>query len=159
VDLKDKFIEEAVEKYSDMLYRIALNITGNRDDAFDVCQETFIKLIKNYEKIADSNHLKLWLIRVAVNLAKSVQRDKKRRNTVPLDEADGLTEASKNGELLDIVRSIPEKYSTVIHLFYYEDMKISDISRALGISQSAVKLRLSRGREKLKNILEKENEL
>ena len=155
----DAFIEEAVEKYSDTLYRIALNITKNCDDAFDVCQEAFVRLLKNRGKINDDNHLKAWLIRVTVNLAKSVQRQNARRGCVPLDEAAELSSTDNCGELTEIVRSLPEKYATVIHLFYYEDMKISEISRALGISQSAVKLRLFRGKEKLRTSLDKENEL
>jgi RNA polymerase sigma-70 factor (ECF subfamily) len=154
---RDGFIEKAVEEYSDMLYRIALNITHNPQDAFDVCQEVFVRLIKNRGKVKDENHLKPWLIRVAVNLAKSSVTTAERRRTLPLDEAKELNAEDDHFELLEIVRMLPEKYSTVIHLFYYEDMKIPEISRALGISQSAVKLRLSRGREKLRRILEKEN--
>ncbi len=151
----DRFIEQAVNVYSDMLYRIAVNITGNRHDAYDVCQEVFLRLIKNRDKIRDEAHLKAWLIRVAVNVSKSLVSSPGRKNSVPLENAENLSSPDSEGELIESVRSLPAKYAAVIYLFYYEDMKISEISRALGISQSAVKLRLSRGREKLRSILEK----
>ena len=66
-------------------------------------------------------------------------------------------ELNEDLEVTKFVWMLSEKYSTVIYLFYYEEMKISEIAEALGLSQSAVKQRLSRGREKLKNLIEKEN--
>ena len=69
----DDLVTDVVNEYSDTIYRVALNITKNSADAFDVCQEVFIRLIKNKHKIKDRSHLKAWLLRVAVNCAKAAK--------------------------------------------------------------------------------------
>ena len=83
----DDFVTDVVNEYSDTIYRVALNITKNSADAFDVCQEVFIRLIKNKHKIKDRSHLKAWLLRVAVNCAKSCKTSAYVRHCVPLAEA------------------------------------------------------------------------
>lgn len=155
----DDFITKAVNEYSDTIYRVALNITKNSDDAFDVCQEVFIRLIKNKNKIKNSGHLKAWLLRVAVNCSKSCKHSAYLHNCVPLSEVceQGVTDRTTDKTLFESVMSLPPKYSTVIYLFYYEDLKITEIAEILGVSQSTVKSRLVRGRNKLKQIIEKEN--
>lgn len=155
----EDLITYAVSEYSDTIYRIALNITKNNEDAFDVCQDVFVRLIKSKNKINNSEHLKAWLIRATVNCAKSYCTQAYRKHRVDIESlhADDLAHRDKYDTLIESVMELPEKYSTVIHLFYYEDMQISEIAHTLKISQSAVKQRLVRGREKLKIILEKED--
>lgn len=155
----DDFIKEAVEEYSDTIYRIALNITKNSEDAFDVCQDVFLRLIKSKNKIKNSEHLKAWLIRATLNCAKSYcskAYTKHRADFDSLSTAD-LVHNDSYDTLIESVMKLPEKYSTVIHLFYYEDMQINEIASTLKITQSAVKQRLARGRKKLKIILEGED--
>lgn len=155
----DDFIKEAVDKYSDTIYRVALNITRNSEDAFDVCQDVFVRLIKSKNKIKNSEHLKAWLIRATVNCAKSCCSQAYTKHRADFDSLSTaeLVHNDSYDTLIESVMKLPEKYSTVIHLFYYEDMQINEIARTLKITQSAVKQRLARGREKLKTILEGEN--
>ena len=156
----ENFINYAVETYSDTVYRVALNITQNPHDSFDISQEVFIRLFKNYKKIKNKEHLKAWLIRVTVNCSRSFMKTIFRHEIISLDdikESELKCELNEDLEVTKFVWMLSEKYSTVIYLFYYEEMKISEIAEALGLSQSAVKQRLSRGREKLKNLIEKEN--
>ena len=156
----ENFINYAVETYSDTVYRVALNIIQNPHDSFDISQEVFIRLVKNYKKIKNKEHLKAWLIRVTGNCSRSFMKTKFRHEIISLDdikESELKCELNEDLEVIKLVWMLSEKYSTVIYLFYYEEMKISEIAEALGISQSAVKQRLSRGREKLKNLIEKEN--
>lgn len=154
----DDFIAKAVNEYSDTIYRVALNITKNKDDAFDVCQEVFVRLIKNKHKIKNVDHLKAWLLRAAVNCSKSCKTSAYVRYSVPLDDIaeQGVTDKTSDTTLFESVMSLPPKYSAVIYLFYYENMKISEIAKVLDITQSAVKSRLVRGRKNLKKIIEKE---
>lgn len=155
----DDFITKSVELYSDMMYRVALNITRNSEDAFDVCQDVFVRLIRNRHKIKDDEHLKAWLLRATVNCAKSLCTQAYKRHCVSADELNNhiISDSTENSELFDAVIRLPEKYSTVIHLFYYEDLTIGQIADVLKITKSAVKSRLHRGRERLKQMLEKEN--
>ena len=155
----DEFLTKIVNEYSDTIYRIAFNITKNPDDAFDVCQDVYVRLIKNKHKIKNEEHLKSWLLRAAINCAKSNCTQAYKRHSVGISDVkeSDLAQNDKHDSLVYLLMKLPEKYRTIIHLFYYEDMKIAEIAKLLGITQSAVKSRLSRGREKLKIILEKEN--
>lgn len=153
------FFTTVVETYSDTIYRIALNITKNRQDAFDVCQDVFVRLVKNKSKIKDDEHLKAWILRTAVNCSKSNCTQAYKRHTVAFDSVDEklLAKGNNADSVIDSVLILPKKYRCIIHLFYYEDLKISEIAQICNISESAVKSRLKRGRDKLKIILEKEN--
>lgn len=155
----DDFIEKSVKLYSDIMYRVALNITKNREDAFDVCQDVFVRLVRNKHKIKSSEHLKAWLLRATVNCAKSMKTQASKRHFISEISAcnDFVCDNHEKHELADAVMHLPDKYCTAIHLFYYEDMTIEQISHALRITKSAVKSRLHRGREMLKQILERGN--
>ena len=137
----DDFVTAVVNEYSDTIYRVALNITKNSADAFDVCQEVFIRLIKNKHKIKDRSHLKAWLLRVAVNCAKSCKTSAYVRHCVPLAEAreQGVSDNTFDKAIFQFVMQLPPKYSVAIYLFYYEDLKISEISKILNVTQSTVK--------------------
>lgn len=78
----ENFIDYAVNTYSDTVYRVALNITHNPQDSFDISQEVFIRLVKNQEKIKDKEHLKAWLIRVAVNCSSPFMKAKTLREII-----------------------------------------------------------------------------
>lgn len=155
----EQFINDVVENYSDMMFRIAYNITCNREDAFDVCQDVFVKLMKNKNKIQCEAHLKAWLIRVTINCAKNSRGQAYNRCTVPIDNLNGAKTDNLDDRLVltACVQKLPEKYKTAIYLFYYENMSINEIAKVLDIGDNTVRTRLARGREKLKKILEKEN--
>lgn len=155
----EQFINDTVENYSDMMFRVAYNITCNREDAFDVCQDVFMKLMKNKNKIQSDAHLKAWLIRVTVNCAKNFKGQAYNRYTVPIDDLNGAEHDNLDDKLVitSCVQKLSEKYKTIIYLYYYENMSISEIACLLGINENTVKTRLARGRENLRTILEKEN--
>lgn len=155
----EDFITQSVDEFSDMMYRVAFNITKCRDDAYDVCQDVFLRLIKNKHKIKSREHLKAWLLRATVNCSKTVCTQADKRLCVSDEglENYSVSDNYEQSELFDAVMRLPEKYSTVIHLFYYEDLKLEQIAKTLKITKSAVKSRLFRGREQLKQILEQEN--
>lgn len=154
----DALITRAVNQYSDAMYRVAYNITQNRDDALDVCQDVFLRLVKNAQKIKDEEHLRAWLMRATVNRARSNAAQAFKRHCVGEEAAATIPDKEpQSNELMESVMRLPEKYRTVLHLFYYEDLKIEEIARILAVTPSAVKSRLQRGRERLRKILEKEN--
>ncbi len=152
----DSFISGAVEAYSDMIYRIAYNITCNREDALDVCQEVFLRLVKSRHKIRDDYHLKAWLIRACINCAKTNASQAYKKHRAPIEKADSLYYSDNHDSMIELVMRLPEKYRTVIHLFYYDKLEVSEIANALSMTKSGVKSRLSRGRAMLKEIIEKE---
>ena len=146
---------EAYEKYADRVFGAAFSVCRDRADADDVTQDTFVRYLDRDRDWRDEEHLKAWLLRVAVNRARDLTRAFWRRNRVPWE--DTMAELSfaepADRELFGAVMGLPEKYRVVIHLFYYEDYGVRDIAALLGLREGTVKSRLSRGRTLLKNIL------
>ncbi len=151
-------VDEAFQKYGDRIFSAAFSICQNQADADDVTQDTLIRyysLNKDYE---NDLHLKAWLIRVAINRAKDITSSFWRKNKVNWEDyMDGLTfEEPEDSRLFEAVMRLPEKYRTVIHLFYYEDYAIEEIASILRRPTGTVKSQLTRGRKLLKNMLQEE---
>ena len=151
-------IQELFEKYQDNLYIIAFNVCKNAEDAKDVVQDTFIQYYSCKKEFDNEQHLRAWLIRVAINKAKNVNHSFWRKNKMPLEDyMETLAFMSpESEELFGTVMNLPEKYRIVIHLFYYEDYTIHEIADILKLSESNVKVRLSRGRTLLREKLQEE---
>lgn len=150
--------ETAAEKYRDRLFAAAFHICRNAADADDVVQETLLRYHKTDMEFESEEHLKAWLLRVAINQAKNVNRSFFRHRIVPLEDyMETLTFDSGDSEnlFLEVMR-LPEKYRIVIHLYYYEEYSVKEISQILGITDSNTKIRLARGRAMLKEKLQEE---
>ena len=148
-------VEILVEKYRSNLYTVAFNMCKNAQDAEDVVQDTFIQYLSHKKAFESDEHIRAWLIRVAINKAKNKNNAFFRRNSLPLEDYIGtLTfESEESSELFETVMKLPEKYRIVIHLFYYEDYSVNEIADILKVTTSNVKVRLSRGRMSLRNTL------
>lgn len=148
-------VEILIEKYRDNIYAIAFNVCKNVQDAEDVVQDTFIQYLSLRKDFETEQHIRAWLIRVAINKAKNKNTAFFRQKTLPLEEyMETLTfESTESSELFETVMKLPEKYRVVIHLFYYEDYSVNEIAAILKISAGNVKVRLSRGRLLLRNTL------
>ena len=148
-------LEPVYEKYKDNIFAIGFNYFKNSIDADDVVQETFLKLARSGKDFENEEHLRNWLIRVAVNECKRVSLSSWVRKKVSLEEYTGQIdfETQEESRVFTAVMSLPKKYRQVIHLYYYEDYCTAEIADILGISRTAVTTRLLRGREKLKQEL------
>lgn len=148
-------VEILIEEYKNNIYAIAFNVCKNVHDAEDVVQDTFIQYISIKKEFETEQHIRAWLIRVAINKAKNKNVTFFRRNTLPLEDyMETLTfESSESSEIFEAVIKLPEKYRVIIHLFYYEDYSINEIADIAKISVSNVKVRLSRGRRMLRETL------
>ena len=156
---KEKLIPDArraVREYSNSLYRLCSVMTGNREDADDAVQECFLRYVEKAPDFNDSEHEKAWLIRVASNICKDILRKRKHQSFVSLDEIRNLGVCEDNAQILETLISLEEKYRIVIHLHYVEVYKAREIASMLGITEAAVKKRLQRGRDALREIYGKE---
>lgn len=143
------------EKYFDTVYRLALCQTKQKQYADDVTQEVFLRFFKTDKSFESEEHVKAWLIRVTLNCSKDIFLNSWFKKTAPLSEVkDDITfDTEEKSELYYAVLDLPQKYKSVIHLFYYEDYSVSEIAKCMGIKESTVKSQLHRGREILKNKL------
>ena len=150
--------EKILRKYGDSIYRIALVHTQNEMDAQDIVQEVFLKFARNASQFQSDEHIKAWLIIVAINMCTDLKRSAWNRKTTELNDECLPAEEFTTGEseLYQAVMSLPVKYKDVIHLFYYEGYSIKEISRITEQKENAVKTQLSRGRVLLKELLKGE---
>lgn len=153
----------AVEKYSRLVFGLALSNTGSRADADDVFQETFLAYHQHTGGFNDDEHTKAWLIRTTINMSRRVTSSswRKRRASLENDpKSDDFTlKTEKQTIIHNAVNSLPDKYRIPIWLFYFAGLPTKSISKALKITDNTVRSRLSRGRTMLKEILGKEVDL
>lgn len=148
-------IEDIIERYGDMVFRLSLARTRSKPDAEDVFQDVFLRLMKNLHKIQSEEHLKAWLIRATINCSTSLLTSSWVKTTEALSE-DIPFEDSEKSFVYYAVMELPKKYRTAIHLFYFEGLSIKEIAEVCSASESAVKSWLNRGRNMLKTKLKGE---
>lgn len=149
-------LEDAYDAYGAAVYRLAMAFLGRYADAEDVTQETFCRLLYHAPAFADGDHEKRWLLQVAANLCRNQLRGFWRKRVTQLEDTVPAM-APQEQEALDAVMALPERYKIPIHLYYYEGYSVAETAEILSLSQSAVKMRLKRGRELLKIELEGSN--
>lgn len=143
------------DQYHNMVYRLALSATRSSQDAEDIVQTVFLKLLKTQPMPGKE---RAWLAQVTVNACRDLMRSFWRRRVQPLDESISFS-APEEGALFEAVMALPAKCRVVVHLHYYEGYTCAEISDLLQISPSAVSMRLHRARKLLRSSLkEEENE-
>jgi len=156
-------IRESIERYSNMVYRLAFSMMKNKDDADDIHQEVFVQYICHYPELESEEHKKAWLIRVTINTCKNWWKSAWQRKVCGLLDSQEVTEQEdttlqweQRYPIIEQIRNLPQKYKVVIHLFYYEEMSIKEIAHVLQLKESNVRARLTRARQKLKDVLEED---
>lgn len=151
-------VEQAVKSYADMVYRLALLHSKNKGEAEDAFQEVFLKLCSHQDSIISEEHLKAWLIRVTINQCRSMAVTVWNQRRVSLDEVPEPVADEKEdySEVYDAVKGLPDKYKQAIHLFYFEEMTISEIASALHKKEATIKTWISRGKKMLESRLGRE---
>ena len=145
---------ELYARYADMLYRTAYARLLNAADAEDAAAETFAKYLRKMPEFRDNSHEQAWFLRVCINTCNDMARRKTVRSYTPLDElSEVLAAEEKDRSILEAVYELPEKYRMCVLFYYFEAMSVEETAKALKISVSAVKMRLSRAREMLKTEL------
>jgi len=156
--------DEIVERYHVRLYRFAFRMLNDRSEAEDAVQETFIRTFKALPAYRPDGYFSSWIYRIALNECRRRMRAKRIFFPLELVEQAGNSPDPQNNAIVSernrllrqAVSAMPEHYRIVLTLFYFEDLSVEQISKTIGISVSAVKVRLHRGREKLSHKVEVE---
>lgn len=151
--------ENIIRKYSDTVYRLAFSLLKSQTEADDIHQEVFIRYLKSPVSFQSSEHAKAWFIRVTVNCCKNYWKSAWFRKRAPLEENAEMPEEQPDDRqeaLIERVKTLPRKYRVVIHLFYFEDMCVEEISQLLHKNPSTVRTQLTRARALLKEMLKEE---
>lgn len=151
-------VHETIQKYSDMVYRLAFCKTQNRFDAEDIYQDVFMKLFSEQRHFESEEHKKAWLIKTTVNMSINLIKSAWRRYTAgeqeTLPAAEHAHANPQREKLMAALKSLSEKYRVVLYLHYYEDLSTDKIAEITGASPTAVRSQLMRGRKKLKRMIE-----
>lgn len=149
-------IKQICTKYGDPLYAAAFNICRQRQDAEDAVQEALFRFIRTDKEFESEEHIKAWLIRVTINVAKSMYTSIWHKNRVAYEEymEEIPFESGSDRDLMEVVLSLPEKYRIIVHLYYYEGYKTREIAGILRLSENTVKTRLAASRKILRKKLE-----
>ncbi|MCH5352102.1 MAG: RNA polymerase sigma factor [Acutalibacter sp.] len=149
-----EMLERIVSAYSPMLLRLASTRLSSPADAEDAVQEVFLRLLSHPVEFRSSEHEKAWLIRCTLHRAGDIRKRAEKKN-LPLEAAGELPtpEQLETDTILNAVRTLPQKYSSILYLRYYEGYTAKEIGRFLGLPAATVGTRLARGREKLKKLL------
>lgn len=149
---KQEHIEQLIEEYGDMVYRLAISRVKSKEEAEDIFQEVFIKIYEKMPEFVSKEHEKYWIIRVTINLSKNILKSSWNSKVMPLDKEITFEEKEERDVYFEVLR-LPLKYRTILQLYYYENLKIEEIAEILKINSNTVKTRLRRAREKLKTNL------
>ena len=155
-------LEKIISEYGDSVFRMCYLYLRDYHLAEDAVQETFIKVMKNYDSFERKSSEKTWIMRIAINTCKNIMRTRWFVR-LPLSEFEKV-EISKNpmeqiierAELSKAIMELSAKDREVILLYYYQELKIKEIAEIIGKSENVVAQRLKRARMKLRNYLEKE---
>ena len=149
-------IEEIIDRYQNTVYGLALARTGSRADADDVFQEVFLAYCQCGGTFRDEEHRKAWLLRTTMNQCRRVTASTWRQKTVPLSEREDapvLFQEPEENQVWEALQGLAVDYRLPIYLFYFQELSTQEIAKALGIRPGAVRMRLTRGREQLREKL------
>lgn len=135
------------------MFRLALSYLRNRQDAEDICQNVFLRLLDQRVLLTEGKE-KAWLLTCTANACKNHLKTFWRQNVQEMDESISFTDETEQ-ELWSAVGSLAPKYRAVVHLYYYEGYRQDEIAAILNISRTAVQTRMSRAREQLRKELSK----
>lgn len=180
----DRELQLKIDAYGDMLFRLSFLRLKNVQDAEDVVQEVFYQYLKKPRTFQSPEHEKAWFLKVTLNGCRKIWRSAWKRHQTPWPSEQGDADGGQwdptgmeeemnpdaqahepeerffrregNRRLLQAVLALPEKYRDVIHLFYYEELSVKEISRITGRGESTVTSQLTRGRELLRKSLKEE---
>ena len=158
--MTDEAFAQAARTYGDTVYRVAYHALGNPTDAEDVMQTVLLRLYECKKEFESEEHIKHWLLRVAVNESRKVLRSFWRRTSVPLEEwrDTAALEDPVRAEVLEAVMALEPKYRLVVYLYYYEGLSVAETAAVLRAKVSTVQTWLLRARARLRKELTDEKE-
>ena len=146
--------ERLANTYADAILRLSYAYLKNTQDAQDVCQTVFVRLLTEPREFKSPEHERAYILRMAANACKDLLKSPWRRRTCDLEAcAQVPAPETSDGSVLAAVNQLPAHYRSVIYLFYYEGYQASEIGEILGVPTATIHTRLARGRARLRELL------
>ncbi len=146
---------ELMQRQMQSMYKTAYAMVGNDEDVADVIQETILTCYEKIGQLKTESYFHTWMIRILINKCNDLLRKRKRvQLTEETMEIPVMERAFENAEWKEVLMALDKKYRVAVLLYYIEGLSTVDIGKILGLSESAVRSRLSRARKKLGEELE-----
>lgn len=155
-DQQDKYLRDILDKHGNRILRLAYSYVHNMEDSEEILQDVLLKLLSSAPDFESKEHEKAWILRITANLSKNRIEYNKIREYDELNEELVAEKKEDLSYIWEAVKSLPENYREVIHLFYEEGYSTDEIAGILGESGANIRTRLKRARAKLKDILREE---
>lgn len=159
MEVTKDYISDLLDKYGDMVLRIAYTYLKNRADAEDIVQDVFLRIIDKKPSFNDENHEKSWLIRVTINMCKNKVNMFWNKNKCSIDDVQEFAVNDKyntDTSVFQAVIALGEKYRVVVYMYYYEGYSTPEIAKVIGKSETTIRSLLHRARNKLKDMLKED---
>lgn len=159
MEVTKDYISDLLDKYGDMVLRIAYTYLKNRADAEDIVQDVFLRIIDKKPSFNDENHEKSWLIRVTINMCKNKVNMFWNKNKCSIDDVQEFAVSDKyntDTSVFQAVMALGEKYRVVVYMYYYEGYSTPEIANVIGKSETTIRSLLHRARNKLKDMLKED---
>lgn len=154
-DMGQVIFEQNIREYTPNMYRLALAMLHNRQDAEDAVSEAVLIAYEKRHTLRDPNRFKPWIMQITANEARRIYGKNKR--ITPVEDMEAYMPAFRddNHELWDVVMQLEPAHREVIMLYFYERFSVREIGRILRVPEGTVKSRLSRAKKALRGMMEK----
>ena len=159
MEVTKDYISDLLDKYGDMVLRIAYTYLKNRADAEDIVQDGFLRIIDKKPSFNNENHEKSWLIRATINMCKNKVNMFWNKNKCSIDDVQEFAVSDKyntDTSVFQAVMALGEKYRVVVYMYYYEGYSTPEIANVIGKSETTIRSLLHRARNKLKDMLKED---
>ena len=159
MEVTKDYISDLLDKYSDMVLRIAYTYLKNRADAEDIVQDVFLRIIDKKPSFNDESHEKSWLIRATINMCKNKVNMFWNKNKCSIDDVQEFAVSDKyntDTSVFQAVMALGEKYRVVVYMYYYEGYSTPEIADVIGKNETTIWSLLHRARNKLKDMLKED---
>ena len=151
---KDEFSRRMIDMLP-VLYRIAWTQLRQAADREDAVQETIRRAWEKRERLREERYMQTWVIRILLNVCDTIRRRAER--LIPSEELPQKADTpERETPLLDALMSLEEKYRLPLQLRYVEGYSVAEVAQMLHLPQGTVKSRLSRGRDRLRAMVQEE---
>lgn len=159
MEVTKDYISDLLDKYSDMVLRVAYTYLKNRADAEDIVQDVFLRIIDKKPSFNDESHEKSWLIRATINMCKNKVNMFWNKNKCSIDDVQEFAVSDKyntDTSVFQAVMALGEKYRVVVYMYYYEGYSTPEIADVIGKNETTIRSLLHRARNKLKDMLKED---
>ena len=159
MEVTKDYISDLLDKYGDMVLRIAYTYLKNRADAEDIVQDVFLRIIDKKPSFNDESHEKSWLIRATINMCKNKVNMFWNKNKCSIDDVQEFAVSDKyntDTSVFQAVMALGEKYRVVVYMYYYDGYSTPEIADVIGKNETTIRSLLHRARNKLKDMLKED---